>query len=288
MALDFQQALDQYGFVGLLAKSNPELSPLFKKAVDQEWNSARFERELANTPWWKRLSERKRSIAVMRSTDPATWKTTFDSKRSEVSALAQRMGLKVDSNIWAQQALENDWDEAALRAALTYDPRTKNSFSVVNGGLTGEAGQIEGQVKETYAAYGLPVSQTRVQQVAQAVMGGRNSIDGIVNETRNLAKKQYSQFAQEIDAGMTIREIADPYVQTMANVLETPDSEITLNDAFVRKALQHKGADGKPAAMPLYEFERQLKDDPRWGQTKQAKNETYALLQQLGKDWGFA
>lgn len=290
MALDFQQALDQYGFVGVLVKNNPELKGLFNRAVTEEWNSARFERELANTPWWKRLNERKRQVAVMQATDPATWNTTFGNKKNEIHALANRMGITLTSGAqidsWAKAAIENDWDENALRTFLM--DRGKPTFAKANGGYVNEAGQIESQVRSTYSAYGIPLSQGRVDQIVKGVIGGRATIDGLVNEARSAAKKQYAQFAQEIDAGLTIADIADPYRQTMANTLELPDTEITLNDPAIKRALMNVGPDGKAATKPLYQFERELKEDPRWQRTKQAHNEYSTVLQQVGKDWGFA
>jgi hypothetical protein len=72
-------------------------------------------------------------------------------------------------------------------------------------------------------------------------------------------------------------------------VLELPGTQIDFaKDPSIKKALQYKDPKtGQPQVKPLWQFERELKDDSRWQYTKQAKNETYAILQQVGQDWGF-
>jgi hypothetical protein len=287
MPINFEDALDQYGFVGVMVKNNPELRPLLDQAIKGEWDSARFQRELANTAWYKRFSERQRAIGVQKATDPATWAKTLEAKKLEVQALANHMGITLGKNVglWAERAIANEWDEGALRAAWA---NTRGlTFATANGGLTGEAGEVENHIRETYAAYGIPVSADRIKQVARWVIGGQNSLGGIDNEVRAQAKKQYAQFATEFDQGMTLKEIADPYIQQMANTLELPGSQINLDDPAIKKALQFKDAKGVAQVKPLWQFERELKDDSRWQYTKQAKNETYAILQQVGNDWGF-
>lgn len=42
------------------------------------------------------------------------------------------------------------------------------------------------------------------------------------------------------------------------------------------------------AAMPLWQFQDQLRADPRWQQTDNAKQTAYSMVASLGKQWGFA
>lgn len=41
-------------------------------------------------------------------------------------------------------------------------------------------------------------------------------------------------------------------------------------------------------AVPLWQFQDQLRADPRWQQTDNARSTAYSLVHQLGTDWGFA
>lgn len=280
MALDLQTALSQYGYTQALVDSNWELKAKFTQAVAEEWDSARFERELMTTMWYKNFSERQRAIEVQRTTDPATWAATLDNKTRQISTLANRLGLSgVDAAYWAKAALQWEWDESTLQTILVDSANQRG----VSGGLTGAMGEAENHIKNTWANYGLDISDATLAQWSKEIIAGRQTLGGLDNEARNYAKKTYAAFADQLDAGMTMREIADPYMQTMANTLELSGGAVSLKDPHVKRALQ--GTNGQPLAM--WEFERSLKDDARWQSTKQAKNETYAVLDQVGKDWGF-
>lgn len=280
MALDMQTALSQYGYVAQLANMNPDIKATLDRAVAEEWDSARFERELMNTGWYKSLSERRRAIEVQKATDPATWNQTLGNKAQQISVLATRMGLPgVDAQRYAQIALENEWTDDQLREFIA----DTGKFFYADGALGGEAGELETYVRKTFQSYGLPLSDGSAIAWSKDILAGRKTTGGMVNEARNWAKKAYPPFADQLDSGMTMLDIADPYMQTMANTLELSGGAVKLSDPHVKRALQ--GKDGQPLAM--WEFERSLKDDARWQSTKQAKNETYATLQQVGADWGF-
>lgn len=38
---------------------------------------------------------------------------------------------------------------------------------------------------------------------------------------------------------------------------------------------------------PLWQFEQQVRNDPRWDQTDNAKQSAASLVMQIGKAWGF-
>lgn len=286
MALDMETALSQYGLVGLYAKNNPEINTILSRAIQGEWDSARFERALWDTRWWKTMTEQHRLLDVQRVTDPATFKTTVDNKIAEVRGLAGRLGLSVDANHWAQIALRNGWDTATLQMYLVTDKR--NKLLTVQGGLTGQAGEVEGHMRQLHQLYGVPLSGTRIREVVGEILAGTNTIGGVENELRIAAKNMYPQYAAEIDSGRTMMDIAQPYIRTMAATLEVPETTLDLNDKFVKSALTYRDSSGKTTPQPLWEFERTLKNDPRWQRTKQAHNETYAVLDQIGSDWGFS
>lgn len=281
MALDLATAMTQYGYVSELAKTNPEIQAKLNQAVAEEWDSARFDREIRSTQWFQSRTEQQRQIAVQKATDPATYNNTLLQKQNEVYLAANRMGLS-GVNAWevATLALENGWSDNVLQGWLADKYRAATTAS---GGWTGSAGEIESHIRQTWADYGLTISDATVGTYTTAVLAGRNTLGGVDNEARNYAKAAYPPFAQQLDSGLNMQQIADPYMQTMANTLELSATSVKLSDPAIKRALQ--GTDGKPLAM--WDFERQLKDDARWQETKQAKNETYSVLQQVGKDWGF-
>jgi hypothetical protein len=287
VALDLQTALSQYGLVGIYAKNNPEINKILQQAIAGEWDSARFERALWDTSWWKTLSEQHRALDVMRVTDPATFNSTVEAKKAEVRQLASRMGLAVDANHWAQTALRNNWDSATLQWYLATDKR--NKLLSVNGGLTGQAGEVEAHVRSLYQAYGMNVPpSTSMSEFVTEILSGGQTLGGIENEVRNRAKQLYPQYAAEIDSGKTISDLAQPYIQTMASVLEISEPTLDVNNAYIKRALQYRDPEGRVMPQPLWEFEKTLKGDWRYQYTKGAHNESYDMLQKIGQDWGLS
>lgn len=275
-----QQAIAAYGFVGLFAASNPEVRAILERAAAEEWDSAKFERALWDTNWWKSNDEQRRSLEILRTTDPATYGSTLANKANVISNLAQQMGKEgVDANALAFAALTNNWNDDQLKNVIA----DSGVFRTVDGALTGTAGQYESHIRQTWAQFGLKVSDDWIKRYAQEISAGRQTLDGLDNEARNWAKRAFPSFTEQIDAGHTMQELASPYIQAMAQTLELSDGNLGLDDPYIKKALQ--GTDGQP--LSLWQFERMLKDDPRWANTKQARNDAYSLVQQIGKDWGF-
>jgi len=87
---------------------------------------------------------------------------------------------------------------------------------------------------------------------------------------------------------MTVRQIAAPYMQSYSNLLEVPEDAIDLEDQVVQQALQ--GSPGGPNQPPqmksVYQFERDLRKDPRWARTKNARESATSAVMSIGRDWG--
>jgi hypothetical protein len=154
----------------------------------------------------------------------------------------------------------------------------------------GQAAQLTQQIKQIASEYGLPVTDYGTRNWVSGILSGVNTIDGNKQAAIAQAKSLYAPFAKEIDSGMTMKQIADPYVASMSNLLElNPNSINFASDPMVKKALQGAGATAAgqpPTATPLWQFEQQVRADPRWQYTTNAHNDTAGILSTLGKDWG--
>ena len=96
----------------------------------------------------------------------------------------------------------------------------------------------------------------------------------------------YPSYAKQIDAGMTVKVIASPYTQMMAQTLEIPDTEITVFDPTIKAALNGLSPDGKPTGLSLTDFQQRLRSDPRWTKTDAAQQNVFnvglAVLKNMG------
>lgn len=285
MAIDMNTALAKYGWVGQLANSIPSLRDTFTAAAQNEWSPDEFQRQLEGTAWWQSNADSVRQLAIKQATDPATYQQDLANAANKVQLAANQMGRSVDPNALALQLLTNNWDDQQLHAAIG----NSGGFQTQDAGaLVGDAAQLNDHIRGVAQSYGIPYTDAYVNGAVTRIQSGQDTVDGVTNVLMNRAKLQYPQFASQIDAGQTVKDIADPWIQTYAKTLEVADSTVTLDDPAIKKALTQRNADGSATTQPLWQFERTLKDDPRYDQTTQARTDAYSTLAKVGRDFGFS
>jgi hypothetical protein len=87
--------------------------------------------------------------------------------------------------------------------------------------------------------------------------------------------------AQMVDNGLDLDIIYSPYKKLMAATLEIDPTSISLNDPTLRMAI------GPDKEMPIYEYQRSLRKDPRWQFTDKAREEVASTASRVLKDFGF-
>jgi hypothetical protein len=153
--------------------------------------------------------------------------------------------------------------------------------------IYGEASKTMNDLRSWAQANGVTLTDNSIRQYTQQVIKGDRTADDIKADLRRTyVAGSYPAWSERINAGEDIADIAAPYRQTMANLLEVQDQDITLTDNTLRSALQGVGADGKPAVVPIYEFEKQVRKDPRWQYTNNAQSDysraAYDVLNMFG------
>jgi len=200
--------------------------------------------------------------------------------RRAIERYAMQNGISLtpkEVNSLTSKSISNKWDAETLKEEIARE-------GVVAGGV-GEA-TTEDTLKKNAAAYGVSYSPEWYMQAAKSILEGKSTADIWNQEIKNTAKSRYAAFADQIDSGLTPRDIASPYLQSMANILELDPNTINLSDPTISKALTSITEDGKPAVTPLWQFERELKKDSRWRYTKNAQEELIGTGVQVLKDFG--
>ena len=141
------------------------------------------------------------------------------------------------------------------------------------------------QLQQTALANGLDINQNFgadvVQGWAKRIQNGE-SIDIFKNLIRQAATTGLPENLKKlVSSGVNLDTVFSPYRKTMAAVLEVPETAISLNDATLRSAI------GPDKEMSLYEFQRQLRKDPRWQYTNNAREEVSNVALQVLRDFGF-
>ena len=123
---------------------------------------------------------------------------------------------------------------------------------------------------------------------ANSIASGKQNLEYFHQDLMNQSAASYPIYANQIKAGLSVRSIASPYLNTISSLLETtPDnmdiSSPTGDGAMVRRALQGNGID-KP--MSLTDFATQVRQDPRWGKTLNAQNSVESISHKVLSDFG--
>ena len=87
--------------------------------------------------------------------------------------------------------------------------------------------------------------------------------------------------AKLVDSGVDLDTIYAPYKRLMANTLQLPEAAISIDDTTLRSAI------GPEKPMTLFDFQRQLRKDPRWQFTDQAREEVSDAALRVLRDFGF-
>lgn len=281
--LSGSELAEQYGFVDSLLNSNAELKRLFKNAVNGQWTPQKFQAELRDTKWWKTRSKSQREWLTTQYGDPATAKQRLDQNLTKIKQAGAQMGVQLSDKTWKDLAYQysyNGWTDGQLRYELG------RRLNMPRDMRTGEAGEIEDKLYEYAYSMGISMSDYWMDGAARAIVSGRGTQQDHEDIIRRMAKSQYSYWAKQIDAGQTVADIASPYMQSMAQILELPAGSINLFDPSIKKALQYRNKQGQSEVKPLWQFENELRNDPRWKKTSNAQNSMMQVAHQVLSDFG--
>lgn len=286
--LDINELEQMYGWNASFLKANPDLQNLVSQyASGAIATQSAFDAALRNTNWWRQNSDTWKKNQALKYSNPAEYGRQYQQVYDTVRATAGQMGGSFGSTLLhsiAQNAFDLGWDSNQIQMHLS---SALNWNAHNNSGTGGQAGQIQDAIRKTAADYGVSVSGNFIGQRVAGILGNTETEQNYITEIRNMAKAAFPAWAKQIDAGQTMRDVAQPYVQAYGNLLEVDPSAITLQDHLLRKALNTTDPKtGTPGAMPVWQFENTLRADPRWQNTGNARDLYAGLTAQLGNEWG--
>lgn len=238
---------------------------------------------IRGTDWYKSHSASWRQAWVLKRDNPGEFERQKTQAQGTVDAIANEFGVNLTTKQRNQIAHDIVWlglnDQEVNEAVGAL-------FQATSGDYEGRAGDFQDEIKQMAADYGVRVSDSWIGGVVQSLLTGKGTPQDAQNKVLELARSAYPALAEQLDAGMTVRQIADPYIQAMARTLELPDSDIDIYDTSVRSALQARNKDGTSMMKPLYQFEEDLRKDPRWLQTNNARDTLMGTTAAILRQWG--
>lgn len=304
---DFQA---RYGVQAALINSDPSLKALFDQARKENWDVNRFKAEFLNTDWSKTHAESWQASERARLSAPGTYADSYNRMRTLIAQTAVSQGialspdqLGVEATVdkphdrtgnLVEWALDQSWgkglDTTALKTHIA--ELGKINLALPGGSAFNYASELKQYAYDNgLSSLTLAGGNDYYTQAAQSILLGKSDINTWKADILKTTKQNYSAFSAQLDAGMTIRSIAAPYINTLANLLEIAPDQVNLGDTtgygkMVTDAL--RGTDpANPKPVTLYDFEKIVKANPAWGYTNNARDTVLGgvggLLKTLGK-----
>lgn len=283
--LSMEELAVQYGFAAAFFNSDPELKSLIQQAVKGQWSPQKFQAKFMNTNWYRTREASVRQWQDLMARDPAEAQNKINESKAWLSDQFTQLGITIDEatlNSLAVQRLQWSWSDSQtqdiLASYIKYDP----------GQTGGTVAAIETNIKNLAYQYGVDVSNAQMQDWITGIVSQKYTEDSLTDYIRDMAKSKYGGMMGYLDTGMTVRQVAAPYLQEFGRLMETDPNTVDLNDPLVAAALQGQidPKTGQPQMMTVAQMQKAIKKDQRWLYTANAKKDMtdlgLGILQDMG------
>jgi hypothetical protein len=276
------------GITEAMVAAYPELGAI--RAAYTSGDYAGALNALYKTNFYKTTGATAFTNAELKINQPGVYQQTLQQTwlpflRSEVTQL----GLQVsDASLLAvaQKAFDaglSTSSPAVLQFIRGTDPTTGQSYITgIQGGLASTTRQ---NIATATADYGVSYNQDWIDKASASVADGATTEQYWTDQIKSLSKSKYAAWAGQIDAGLTMKQIASPYIQEISNKLGIDPAAVTLDDKLLNQGLQGNDPT-KPAGMPLWDFSKMVMQDPRWATSKDAMDTLSNVGSSIARSWG--
>jgi hypothetical protein len=204
------------------------------------------------------------SVALLQQRNPDLYQNAFDL----ASGAATQVGL-VGSVI---KPMASDIDQSPHNRRLDEEVRLQGMRDM---GIAA----ARSSVVDLYEQYGLQASGYTIDTAISKLYMNQMSLDEIETTVKNHSLAKYPNKPLEMDWAT----YAEPYKDSFSSLLELPRPGF--QDPTLARYLQRPAVEGQ--GMPnVHEFEQQLRRDPRWENTKNAKDSYHSAFGQIGRLMG--
>jgi hypothetical protein len=273
-------AAQAFGITKALTDKYPELFPVWQLFLAGNITDAKL--AYYNTSYYKDLSSTSKNRSALKATQRGVYDQQLESYR-----LMQRKRL-IDKGINLDDTVFNSITEAAFDSGIDDNQLDLKAIGAFTGKLGGTPLGTVQNLKEYANAFGMSYQDKDFDSWSRNIFSGTTTVEDLQAKIRTDAASAFPTYADQINKGVSVDALASAYKSSMANILEVDPDSIGYNDPTLRRALQSVGPDGKPITKPLWQFEKELKMDPRWGQTKNARDTMDSLSLRVLRDWGMA
>jgi hypothetical protein len=266
-----------FGITADLIKQFPELQKVFD--LWKAGNTTDAELEYYKTSYYKNLTSNAQTRQKKKASQPGVYAQELEAYKLEQKKRLTARGITV-----SDATLEDAYLKGLSDSQVDLNALIAAKGKPIGGSTLGSVQSL----KEYADAFGMSYSQRSLDAWSQGIFSGTTTADDIQAQIRRDASSAFPVYADQINKGTSVEALTSAYKSSMANILEIDADSITFNDPTLRRALQYIGPDGKPAVKPIWQFETELRQDPRWEKTDGARKTVDSLSLKVLRDLGLA
>lgn len=266
----FKSQYPQYAwmFTDEMKGKYPDLFQLFQEASsDPEFDPNLFARRFDGSSWATELKTSQKGRQLTAAIGGFSWGS---GNLGKFLTTAQQMS-------WEGDVLKSEAYKELFRKGT--DGKYVNDLAV---------GEVKAstpyqQLKRIGTQFFAPMDDARIQE---SLTGGISS-DDVLRLARERAKAMYPHLAAQIDAGLTLDDLAYDYKRMAAQTLELSPEQVDMSSAKFNVAMK-SGEGGKERMMSTGEFEQLIRTDPQYGyhKTKQAGRDAVDIATTIARAFG--
>ena len=274
-----------YNFAYNILSANPEVQKLFEDAIATGMEPAAFEASIKSSQWYTDVGgEFARKAWFSKNMGGPDWDEQMVVARDTIQRQATASGAVIPDDqleTWAERYITEGWYDGA-RKGLMMDALASKIEADRGGQIT-----VRDALSTLARDNGVTVTDQWYNEVAQAIARGESTQNDYEMWLRDQAASKYPLYADKIKSGVSVRALASPYLTRMQEILELDANGVNLDDPMIADALGGVDEKGNPKAMSFTDFEKKLRNDPRWETTKNGANTLMNTAQNFAKSWGF-
>lgn len=274
----------EYGWAASFLEDE-ELGPILRQAAEQNWSDRRLENAIRGTKWYKSREPKERAWDQAIALDSKSKDKDIEQRSIGIQEILAQYGetlTPAQIRDLAIQSLRSDWsDQQLFRGIAAEAMKGSPQAGSVRFGVVGRS------VRDLAGRYAVPLSEQAMDTYAEQIASGTIVQADFENILRNQAKGLYPSLSAEIDRGLDVATITDPYRQVAASTLGISGELVNFADPKWNAALNFDDGKGR-RMMTLYEWGRHLRTEEQYGydRTPDARNKAYEMVDRLGRAFG--
>lgn len=254
-----------YGTFAWMYNSDGAVHDLIDQASREKWPPEKLAEAIKGTGWWRSMVASEREWNQYIADDPRSALEKRNRKAEEIERMASTMGITLQPGVadsFADSFYRFGWNELQLNNSLL------SQFEYERGKTTGAAATIEMQLRGVARDYTVPLSDNTMKSWIISIEQGRNTIDTFKTQMAQIAAADNPWMASALDAGFSVRDILDPYVEAAARELGISSAEIDLSEPKWRKLLEQTDAKGERVRPNTQQVIQLVRNDDTYGWDK--------------------